>query len=212
MDTVDTLNTDWSMTSTKDASVILSSPTDGVASPDANKRLAQYGQNRIEEEAGRSRFAIFLAQFKGFLTYVLVAAALISAILGDWIEAVAILAIVVLNAIMGYVQESKAEEAMAALNEMAVPTVRVRRDGALVEISSLDVVPGDRVILETGNVVPADLFVRRWPLTCRHRMKEILPRRAMMRSYSAIRESMPWRCTVWPISFLKTAFLCCLGS
>ena len=134
----------------------LTSPDQGLDPDEAAKRLEQYGPNRIEEAPGRSRMAIFLAQFKGFLTYVLVAAALISAFLGDWIEAVAILAIIVLNAFMGYFQESKAEEAMAALNEMAVPTVRVRRAGMLKEITSLDLVPGDRVVLETGNVVPAD--------------------------------------------------------
>ena len=134
----------------------LESPESGLEPEVAAERLIEIGPNRIEEVQGRSRFAIFVDQFKGFLTYVLVAAALISAFLGDWIEAVAILAIVVLNAIMGYAQESKAEEAMAALNEMAVPTVRVRRGGTLVEISSLDLVPGDRVLLETGNVIPAD--------------------------------------------------------
>ncbi|MCL1597858.1 MAG: HAD-IC family P-type ATPase, partial [Actinomycetia bacterium] len=115
-----------------------------------------FGRNCIEEQQGRSRTSIFIAQFRGFLTYVLVAAALISAFLGDWIEAVAILAIVVLNAIMGYVQESKAEEAMSALREMAVPTVRVRREGEIIEIPSLELVPGDRVLLETGNLIPAD--------------------------------------------------------
>jgi Ca2+-transporting ATPase len=147
---------DCSMATAEAVASDLESPGSGLASDEASERLERYGPNRIEETQGRSRLAIFGDQFKGFLTYVLVAAALISALLGDWIEAVAILAIVVLNAIMGYVQESKAEEAMAALNELAVPTVRVRRDGTFVEISSLEVVPGDRVLLETGNVVPAD--------------------------------------------------------
>ncbi len=156
MDTVESPFADWSTVSAEDTAARMSSPPDGITPQEAQARFAEHGPNRIEEAQGRSRLAIFAAQFKGFLTYVLVAAALISAFLGDWIEAVAILAIVVLNAIMGYVQESKAEEAMAALNEMAVPTVRVRRGGALTEVSSLDLVPGDRVVLETGNVVPAD--------------------------------------------------------
>jgi Ca2+-transporting ATPase len=156
MEIIDPAILDPSMATSDAVATALASPEDGLSPELATEHLITYGPNRIEEAKGRGRVAIFLDQFKGFLTYVLIAAALISAFLGDWIEAVAILAIVVLNAIMGYVQESKAEEAMAALNEMAVPMVRVRRDGTLVEISSLDLVPGDRVVLETGNVVPAD--------------------------------------------------------
>ena len=152
----DPVTSEYSMATGEAVAASLASPESGLEPDVAAERLVEFGPNRIEEAQGRSRLAIFVDQFKGFLTYVLVAAALISAFLGDWIEAVAILAIVVLNAIMGYVQESKAEEAMAALNEMAVPTVRVRRGGNLVEISSLDLVPGDRVVLETGNVIPAD--------------------------------------------------------
>ncbi|MEN8238301.1 MAG: HAD-IC family P-type ATPase, partial [Actinomycetota bacterium] len=156
METVDPAISDWSMTTAEVVASKLASPETGLEHDEAAERLIQFGPNRIEEAKGRGRFAIFVDQFKGFLTYVLVGAVLISAFLGDWIEAVAILAIIVLNAIMGYAQESKAEEAMAALSEMAVPTVRVRRGGTLLETSSLDLVPGDRVVLETGNVVPAD--------------------------------------------------------
>jgi len=156
MSAVEATDSDWSMVSARNTAEAMASPADGISAEQAAGRLRRFGPNRIEEQEGRSRASIFTAQFRGFLTYVLVAAALISAFLGDWIEAVAILAIVVLNAIMGYVQESKAEEAMAALKEMAVPTVRVRREGAIVEIASLELVPGDRVLLEMGNVVPAD--------------------------------------------------------
>jgi Ca2+-transporting ATPase len=156
METIDPTIPNESMATADLVASNLSSPDNGLEPDVAAERLIEFGQNRIEEARGRGRLAIFVDQFKGFLTYVLVAAALISAFLGDWIEAVAILAIIVLNAVMGYAQESKAEEAMAALNEMAVPVVRVRRGGALVEVSSLDLVPGDRVVLETGNVVPAD--------------------------------------------------------
>ena len=156
MDTIEPTISDWSGAAVDAVASDLQSPETGLEPAEAASRLTQFGPNRIDDTKGRSRLAIFGDQFKGFLTYVLVAAALISAFLGDWIEAVAILAIVVLNAVMGYVQESKAEEAMAALNEMAVPTVRVLRGGTPVEISSLDLVPGDRVLLETGNVIPAD--------------------------------------------------------
>jgi Ca2+-transporting ATPase len=87
---------------------------------------------------------------------VLIVAALASALLGEWTEVVVILAIVILNAILGFTQEYRAEQAMAALKKLAVPTVRVRRDGRVQEISSTQLVPGDILLLETGNIVPAD--------------------------------------------------------
>ena len=86
----------------------------------------------------------------------LLIAALVSALLGDWLEAIVILVIVILNAVFGYIQEFKAEQSMAALKRMAVPTVRARREGNIREISAREVVPGDIIVLETGNIVPAD--------------------------------------------------------
>ncbi len=147
---------DWSQLSGADAAAALGSPDEGLAQSEVRDRLATHGPNQIEEAGGRSRVAILVAQFRAFLTYVLVVAAVISGVLGDWIEAVAIVAIIILNAVMGYVQESKAEEAMEALKQMAVPMVRLRRSGGIVEVSSTEIVPGDRLLLETGNVVPAD--------------------------------------------------------
>ncbi|MEZ4771024.1 MAG: HAD-IC family P-type ATPase [Caldilineales bacterium] len=108
------------------------------------------------EKAGRSRREIILEQLSGVLTILLFIAVLVSAFLGDWIEAVVILIIIVLNAFLGYTQEYRAEQSMAALKRMSVPRVRVRRDGALAEVSATELVPGDLVILETGNIVPAD--------------------------------------------------------
>jgi P-type Ca2+ transporter type 2C len=148
--------TEWSLHTAADTATILSSPDGGLTAGESAGRLDDIGPNVIEEGPRRSRFSILVAQFRGFLIYVLAAAALISAFLGDWIEAIAIVAIMILNAAMGYAQESRAEEAMAALRQMAVPTVRVRRGGSIVEISSAVIVPGDRLLLETGNVVPAD--------------------------------------------------------
>ena len=147
---------DWSRRSADDAASTTGSPASGLTDAEAADRLRQVGRNEIDEHLGKSRLSILLTQLRGVLTYVLIGAAIISGFLGDWIEAVAIVAIVILNAAMGYVQESRAEEAMAALRQLAVPTVRVRRDGHIVEISSLDLVPGDRLLLEAGNVVPAD--------------------------------------------------------
>jgi Ca2+-transporting ATPase len=133
-----------------------SSIDEGLSSTEAERRFTQYGPNEIQEKAGRSKLAILWEQFSGILTILLAIAALISLILGDWIEAIAIMVIVVLNALLGYTQESKAEQSMAALKQMAVPLVRVRRDGQTKEISAKALVPGDIVLLETGNIVPAD--------------------------------------------------------
>ena len=147
---------DWSLISPEQAEDLLDSPPGGLGAAEADVRLAEFGQNEIVQSEGRTRAQILIAQFNAVLTYVLIGAALISLVLGDWIEAIAILAIVVLNAVMGYVQESKAEEAMAALQKMAVPEVTVHRAGQVMHMSSEQIVPGDRVLLETGNIVPAD--------------------------------------------------------
>ena len=128
----------------------------GLAGNEAARLLEQAGPNELQEKAQRSRWQILLQQFAGILTILLAIAALVSMVLGDWIEAIAILVIIVLNAFLGYTQEYRAEQSMAALKRMSVPSVRVRRDGQLREVSARDLVPGDVVILETGNVVPAD--------------------------------------------------------
>ena len=128
----------------------------GLTAAEAAQRLQQYGTNELQEKAGRSRLEILWEQFANILTVLLIIAAIVSMVLGDWIEAVAILIIVVLNGILGYTQEYRAEQSMAALKKMAVPTVRVRRDGKLQEVSAVSLVPGDIVVLETGNIVPAD--------------------------------------------------------
>lgn len=128
----------------------------GLSAAEAEKRLSEFGLNELTEKAGRSRWQIIREQLTGILTILLYIAIVISAALGDWLEAVVILVIVVLNAILGYTQEYRAEQSMAALKRMAVPKVRVRRDGQVQEISARDLAPGDIVILETGNIVPAD--------------------------------------------------------
>jgi Ca2+-transporting ATPase len=128
----------------------------GLGAAEAAARLEKTGANELTERAGRSRLAIVREQLFNVMTFILLAAAGLSVALGDWVEAVVILAIVILNAILGYTQEHRAEQSMAALKRMSVPTVRVRRDGLVAEISSRELVPGDVVLLETGNVVPAD--------------------------------------------------------
>ncbi|MFN7986771.1 MAG: cation-translocating P-type ATPase [Thermoanaerobaculia bacterium] len=131
-------------------------PASGLSEAEAAARLGRLGPNELTERAGRSRLEIVREQLVNVLTLILVAAAILSAALGDEIEAVVILAIVALNAALGTSQEVRAEQSMAALRRMSVPTVRVRRDGKVQEASSRDLVPGDVVLLEAGNVVPAD--------------------------------------------------------
>jgi Ca2+-transporting ATPase len=128
----------------------------GLGVDEAATRLEKHGPNELTERLGRSRLAIVREQLFNVMTFILLAAAALSIALGDWVEAGVILAIVVLNAILGYTQEYRAEQSMAALKRMSVPSVRVRREGRVQEISSRDLVPGDVVLLETGNVVPAD--------------------------------------------------------
>jgi Ca2+-transporting ATPase len=128
----------------------------GLDSAEAAKRCAQFGFNELVGKEGRTRGQILAEQLSGVLTVLLLIAALVSALLGDWMEAAVILIIVALNAVFGYLQEYKAEQSMAALKRMAVPRVRVRRDGRAQEVSARELVPGDIVVLETGNIVPAD--------------------------------------------------------
>ena len=151
------MKTQWYQLSAADALKQLGSDSaTGLSSAEAQTRLATVGPNELVERGGRTRREIIVEQLSGVLTILLFVAALVSAVLGDWIEAVVILVIVVLNAVLGYVQEVKAEQSMAALKRMAVPRVRVRRDGKPQDISARELVPGDVVILETGNIVPAD--------------------------------------------------------
>jgi Ca2+-transporting ATPase len=128
----------------------------GLASAEVGQRNVQYGFNELVGKEERTRWQILAEQLSGVLTVLLLIAALISALLGDWMEAIVILVIVVLNAVFGYLQEFKAEQSMAALKRMAVPMVRARRDGRIQEISARELVPGDVIVLETGNIVPAD--------------------------------------------------------
>jgi len=128
----------------------------GLSKHEADKRQSEVGPNELIEKGRRSAFSILLSQFTEVLVIILLAAALISFFLHEYIDGSVILVIVILNAILGFWQEYQAENAMAALKKLAVPHVRVRRDGVEKEISAKDLVPGDVILLETGNVVPAD--------------------------------------------------------
>ena len=128
----------------------------GLTSEQAAERLQRFGRNQIEGKKGPSPLAIFLSQFEDFIIWVLIGAALVSGFLKEWVDAIAIIAIVILNAILGFVQEHKAEKSLAALKKLASPTSKVIRDGQRAVISSFELVPGDLIELEAGDNIPAD--------------------------------------------------------
>ena len=135
----------------------LGSTRQGLSADEARWRLEEYGPNELEERGGRSPLAMLFSQFADFMILVLLGAAVVAAAIGDLGDAVPIVTIVILNAIIGFVQEYRAERAMAALREMAGSTATLLRDGRPVAVAARDIVPGDLVLLEAGNVVPADL-------------------------------------------------------
>ncbi|BDZ29977.1 cation-translocating P-type ATPase [Lactiplantibacillus sp. WILCCON 0030] len=129
----------------------------GLQQSEASQRLAQYGHNALNQQKTTSMLQKFMAQFKDFMIIVLLVAALIAAFTGEVVDAVIILLVVVLNAIFGVFQESKAEEAINALKEMAAPDATVLRDGEFKTVKSDELVPGDIITLEAGDIVPADV-------------------------------------------------------
>ncbi len=129
----------------------------GLTGREAERRLNEQGPNKLKEGKGRSLFAMFIDQFKDMLIIILLLAALISALLGGIKDTVVIAIILVLNATLGVIQEYKAEKSLTALKEMAAPTAHVLRDGQRQKIPASLIVPGDLVLLEAGDYVPADL-------------------------------------------------------
>jgi P-type Ca2+ transporter type 2C len=132
-------------------------PALGLSTSQAAERLAIHGPNELIEKEGRTPWQILWEQVTATMVLILIAAAVIAGFLGDTKNLVAILSIVVLYALLGFIQEYRAEKAIAALKKLSVPNVRVLRNGKLVECSAHELVPGDILLLETGNVVPADV-------------------------------------------------------
>jgi P-type Ca2+ transporter type 2C len=129
----------------------------GLTNPDAIERMAQYGSNQLTEASRPGFLKLLWEQFNNFIVMLLIVAAVISSFLGEWIDASAIITIVILNAVLGIIQERRAEEALAALQKLAAPDAHVLRDGKRTTVPARDLVPGDIVFLEAGNHVPADL-------------------------------------------------------
>ncbi|MFA6313905.1 MAG: cation-translocating P-type ATPase [Sterolibacterium sp.] len=132
-------------------------PARGLSADEAARRLGQHGANRLPEAARRGLARMLVDQFNDFMIMVLIAAAVISGVIGEPGDTIAIVVIVLLNAVIGFVQEYRAEQAMNALRKMAAPTARIRRDGLQQVIAAELLVPGDVVLLEAGAIVPCDL-------------------------------------------------------
>jgi Ca2+-transporting ATPase len=124
---------------------------------EANKRLQKVGANQLQDQSTISPFALLLNQFKDFMVLVLLIATFISGMLGEYTDAITIIAIVVLNAILGFIQEYRAEKSLIALKELTAPTAHVIREGTLQEIPATELVPGDIIYFEAGDRIPADV-------------------------------------------------------
>ncbi len=159
--TTESSDVDLATYHTRDSDAVLAdlevAGADGLDSAEAGRRLEQYGPNELVEADGIQPLRIFFNQFTDTMVIVLMIAAAIAAAIGDTKDAIVILVIVVLNAILGFVQEYRAERAIQALKMLAVPLVRVRRDnGTIADVPAGQIVPGDIVLLEAGSAVPAD--------------------------------------------------------
>ncbi len=128
----------------------------GLSDESVKKRRLRHGNNELIDKGGKNPWLILLDQFKAVMVIILIVAAILSAVLGDFKDMFAILLIVILNALLGFSQECKAEKAMQALKKLSVPKIKVKRHGIISEISAVDLVPGDIIYLDAGNMIPAD--------------------------------------------------------
>lgn len=147
----------WHQQEVNDIFDFLSTSPEGLAHDEAKRRLEENGPNDLMEKSKKPAWVLFLSQFKGFMILVLIAAAIVSGVIGEITDAIIILVIVILNAIVGFIQEYRAEKAMEALKKMATHNSQVIRNNKPIVISSSEIVPGDIVILEAGGMVPADI-------------------------------------------------------
>ncbi|MBI5379986.1 MAG: cation-translocating P-type ATPase [Nitrospirae bacterium] len=150
------MNNAWHTLSSQEALERLGTSSEGLPEAKAWRRLAEHGPNELKEELRATPFSLFLAQFKNLLLVILLVAVALSAFMGHVVEAVAIAVILLLAVLLGFIQEYRAERAIEALRALAAPTAHVLRDGGELEIPARELVPGDILILRTGDKVPAD--------------------------------------------------------
>ena len=146
----------WHLSADEVAEALGSDLRGGLTTAEAGLRIKGSGPNELREKKGRGPLAIFLEQFKGLIIWVLIAAALVSGFLKEWVDALAILAIIILNAVLGLIQEYRAERSLAALKGLSAPAAKVVRDAAPALVPARELVPGDLIELEAGDHVPAD--------------------------------------------------------
>ncbi|MGD8192658.1 calcium-translocating P-type ATPase, SERCA-type [Brevibacillus ginsengisoli] len=148
----------WYLVSSSEAIEVLASDAQkGLDSREAEKRLGDFGTNQLREKEKASLFEVFFGQFKDFMVVILLVATVISFFLGEYLDAITIVAIIFINAILGFIQEARAEKSLQALKELASPMARIVRDGKLDMLAASQLVPGDIVLLEAGDRVPADM-------------------------------------------------------
>lgn len=147
----------WHLLPLPEIAQLLNTTPAGITNLTASQRLIEHGKNQIESKKKKTVLQMLLHQLMDFMILVLIAAAVISGMLGDVTDTLIILAIIILNALVGFIQEYRADKAMEALKSMAASNARVFREGKSIEIPASDLVPGDVVMLEAGNVIPADI-------------------------------------------------------
>ena len=150
-------NKQWHSLPAAEIEAAFGTDTQGLSNAEVKKRQAQYGLNELRHKEGKTVFEMLVEQMKSVLIWMLILAAVISGIFGEIVDLVAILGIVVLNAVIGVVQEKKAQSSLDALKQMSAPSATVRREGQTISVHSTELVPGDLVVLEAGDLVPADL-------------------------------------------------------
>ena len=147
----------WHLLSISEIAELLKSTPSGISNSIALQRLSEYGKNEIEDKRKKTILQMVLHQLTDFMILVLIVVAIVSGILGDLTDTIIILAIIVINAAVGFIQEYRSEKAMEALKNMAPSFARVVREGSTLEITATELVPGDVVLLEAGNIIPADI-------------------------------------------------------
>lgn len=148
----------WYQQSVKEVSEALNTNVEtGLTALEAKKRLEEFGPNELTHKKGPGLFQMFINQLKDYMIAILIIASIVSILVGEYTDSIIIIAIVIINAILGVSQEYRAEKALAALKKMSAPNAQVIRDGAALTVASSEVVPGDLVVLETGDYIPADV-------------------------------------------------------
>ncbi|HCF58043.1 MAG TPA: carbonate dehydratase, partial [Myxococcales bacterium] len=148
---------DWHSRSVEETSELLDSPSKGLTQEEVRRRLEVFGRNRLTPPKRRSASARFFSQFTNVLIFVLLGASVVTAVLGEWVDTGVILGVVLINAIIGFIQEGKAEAALEAIRKMLSLQASVQRDGRRLDVPAEELVPGDLVFLASGDKVPADL-------------------------------------------------------